>query len=124
MLALPAEISVLEEANDSPRQSSLYTTTSGYGHDFAGTTITFDGMENAVVKEESMFDYWHSQELNNSSTENHGTPDLKLTRHDKEHYCWSTEEGPVRTAVHRPSGTWTSSLVDTVAATNTTNLVD
>ena len=124
MLALPTEISLLEEADNTPQKSSMYTATSGYGHDFAGTTLTFDGMVNAVVKEESMFDYWHSQELNNSTIENHGTPDLKLTRHDREHYCWSTEEGPVRTAVHRPSGAWTSSLVDTVASSNSSTLVD
>ena len=124
MLALPTEITLLDEGKDVSQKSSLYTTASGYGHDFAGTTFTFDGMENAVVKEESMFDYWHSKELNNSSTEHHGTPDLKLNRHDKEHYCWSTEEGPVRTAVHRPSGAWTSTLVDTVAASNTSTLVD
>ena len=49
---------------------------------------------------------------------------MKLTRHDKAHLCWSTQEGTVRTAVYRPTGTWTTSLVDTVATSNASDLVD
>ncbi len=101
-----------------------FSLTSGYGHELAGTLVNVDGLVNAVVREESMFDYWHSVELNNSSTEHHGTPDMELTRYDVEHYCWSTEEGYVRTAVHRPNGYWASTLVDTVAASNASSLVD
>ena len=44
-----------------------------------------------------MFDMWISTAFNTSTNEHHGTPDMKLTRHDKQHFCWSTE-GPVRTA--------------------------
>ena len=105
-------------------RNSPFSLASGYGHDIAGTTVSIDGLDNAVVREESMFDYWISTELNNSSVEHHGTPDMELTRHDMEHYCWSTEEGAVRTATHRPNGQWTSSLVDTVTATNASSLVD
>ena len=101
-----------------------FSLSSGYGHELAGTLVNVDGLVNAVVREESMFDFWSSIELNNSSTEHHGTPDMKLTRYDVEHYCWSTEEGPIRTAIHRPNGYWSSSLVDTVAASNTSTLVD
>ena len=106
------------------RLNAAFSLTEGSSHEFGGTLVNVDGLENAVVREESMFDYWISTELNNSSLENHGTPDMKLTRYDREHYCWSTEEGSVRTAVHRPNGVWTSSLVDTVTATNATDLVD
>ena len=74
-------------------RNSPFSLASGYGHDIAGTTVSIDGLDNAVVREESMFDYWISTELNNSSVEHHGTPDMELTRHDMEHYCWSTEEG-------------------------------
>ena len=116
-------VEVLEDIQD-VRLNTAFAATEGSSHDFAGTSISVDGLQNAVVREESMFDYWISTELNNSTTEHHGTPDMKLTRYDREHYCWSTEEGAVRTAVHRPNGVWTSTLVDTVAAANTSSLVD
>ena len=101
-----------------------YSLESGYGHDIGSSTIDVDGLVQAKVREESMFDMWVTTEFNTSSTEHHGTPDMKLTRHDMEHYCWSTEEGPVRTATHRPNGHWTTTLVDTVASSNATDLVD
>ena len=114
---------ILEQASPSARMAP-FNLASGYGHELAGTTVTVDGLDNALVREESMFDYWITTELNNSSTEHHGTPDMKLTRADMEHYCWSTEEGSIRTAIHRPNGAWSTTLVDTVAATNTSSLVD
>ena len=123
MLAMPAPVETLDEPRD-VRHNAPFSLTSGYGHDLAGTSVSVDGLDGAIVREESMFDYWHATELNNSSSEHHGTPDMKLARHDKEHYCWSTEEGPVRTAVHRPNGAWSSTLVDTVAPANTSSLVD
>ena len=123
MLAVPAPPQTLDEPQD-VRRNAPFSLASGYGHDLAGTTVSVDGLVGAVVREESMFDYWHTLELNNSSVEHHGTPDMKLTFHDNEHYCWSTEEGPVRTAFHRPNGDWGSTLVDTVASANTSSLVD
>ena len=101
-----------------------YGLASGYGHDIGSTTLDVDGLVQASVREESMFDMWVSTAFNTSSTEHHGTPDVKLTRYDKEHYCWSTEEGPVRTAIHRPNGQWSTTLVDTVASSNSSELVD
>lgn len=123
MMENPSLIDALEDDPD-VRRNAPFSLSSGYGHDLAGTTVNVDGLVNAVVREESMFDSWMSHELNNSSVEHHGTPDMELTRHDNEHYCWSTEEGPVRTATYRPSGQWTSSLVDNVAASNASELVD
>ena len=116
----------MDELTDEPAVSlnAPFTLTSGYGHDLAGTAVNVDGLQNAVVREESMLDYWISSELNNSSFEHHGTPDMELTRHFNEHYCWATEEGSVRTAIHRPDGAWSSTLVDTVAASSATDLVD
>ena len=110
MLAMPAPVETLDEPHD-VRHNAPFSLTSGYGHDLAGTSVSVDGLDGAIVREESMFDYWHATELNNSSSEHHGTPDMKLARHDKEHYCWSTEEGPVRTAVHRPNGAWSSTCL-------------
>lgn len=119
----PGSVDVFD-GNEIPVMAAPFSLASGYGHDFAGTSVSVDGLDNALVREESMFDYWIATELNNSSVENHGTPDMALTRTDREHYCWSTEEGPVRTAIHRPNGAWSTSLVDTVAAANTSTLVD
>ena len=104
--------------------SGPFTQASGYGHDIAGSAIDVDGLVGATVREESMLDLWHTEGLNVSFGEHHGTPDMKLTRHDKAHLCWSTQEGTVRTAVYRPTGTWTTSLVDTVATSNASDLVD
>ena len=115
---------IFEESPENPQSSSPFTLSSGDGHDFAGTVISFDGLESAVVREESALDYWANVELNNSSVEHHGVPDMKLTRHNSEHFCWSTEEGPVRTAVHTPGGYWSSMLVDNVTASHSTGLVD
>ncbi|MEC8766606.1 MAG: hypothetical protein VXX16_03650, partial [Candidatus Thermoplasmatota archaeon] len=66
---------------------------SGYGHDIGGTTVDVDGLVQASVREESMLDLWTSETLNVSFGEHHGTPDIKLTRSDKTHFCWSTLEG-------------------------------
>lgn len=118
---------IVSELGDNPLQSSFsspFNQTSGYGHDFASTTISFDGLDEATVRDESILDLWVSEELINSSTEHHGTPDVQITRMGKHHYCWATEEGPVRTAVRTNTGVWSQSLVDTVTATNTSDLVD
>ncbi len=115
---------LFEASPETPQSSSPFTLTSGDGHDFAGTVISFDGLESGTVREESALDLWSNVELNNSSVEHHGTPDMKLTGSDSEHFCWSTEEGPVRTAIHRPSGSWTSMLVDNVTSSNSSGLVD
>ena len=115
---------VLGDSFENPQFSSPFTLSSGDGHDFAGAVISFDGLESATVRDESALDYWTSVELNNSSVEHHGVPDMKLTRHFTEHYCWSTEEGSIRTAIHTPSGYWTSMLVDNVAPASTSELVD
>ena len=96
---------------------------SGYGHDIGGTTVDVDGLVQASVREESMLDLWTSETLNVSFGEHHGTPDIKLTRSDKTHFCWSTLEGSVRTAVHR-TGVWSTTLVDAVDAANASTLVD
>ena len=104
--------------------SGPFSVTSGYGHDLGGMAIDVDGLVQTSVREESMFDLWSSETLNLSYGEHHGTPDMKLTRFDKTHLCWSTEEGTVRTAIHRPTGVWSNTLVDTVATSNASTLVD
>ena len=104
--------------------SGPFSVASGHGHDLGGMTIDVDGLVQVAVREESMLDLWSSHALNLSYGEHHGTPDMKLSRYDKTHLCWSTEEGTVRTAIHRPTGVWTDTLVDTVATANASTLVD
>ncbi len=120
----PSFETLLEDAASPSMRTGSFNLTSGYGHDIAGSAISVDGLDMATVRPESLLDYWWSEELNNSSVEHHGTPDMTLTRHNNEHYCWSTEEGPVRTALHRSNGLWQSSLVDNVTPANTSTLVD
>lgn len=123
LLMQPSDEPVLNES-DAIGFSGPFTQTSGYGHDLAGSVIDVDGLVGATVREESMLDLWLTEELNISFGENHGTPDMKLTGHDAAHLCWSTQEGAVRTAVYRPTGVWTTSLVDTVGTSNASDLVD
>ena len=122
MISYPLE-EKLEDVTDSS-SSSPFTTVSGSSHDFAGFTLNFDGLENATVRQESMLDLWESEVVMNSSGEHFGVPDLKLTRSTREHYCWTTLEGPVRTAIHTAGGAWETTLVDTVSASTVENLVN
>mgnify|MGYP001161365262 FL=1 len=122
-LAVPDE-ALSEDEPPTVALSGPFAQTSGYGHDLAGGTIDVDGLVQVTVREESMLDMWTSEMLNLSFGEHHGTPDMKMTRHDKTHLCWSTEEGSVRTAIYRPGQVWTVSLVDTVASSNRSDLVD
>ena len=100
---------------ESVQFSGPFSASSGYGHDLGGMAIDVDGLVQVAVREESMLDLWSSHTLNLSYGEHHGTPDMKLTRFDKTHLCWSTEEGTVRTAIHRDTGTtlegWPSTLM-------------
>ena len=68
---------IFDESTENPQSTSPFTLSSGDGHDFAGTVISFDGLESGTVREESALDFWSNVELNNSSVEHHGTPDMK-----------------------------------------------
>ena len=111
--------------------TSLVPFSNGYGHDFAGTVIDFDGLQGANVRSESALDVWRSEVLYslplwaNLANETPGTPDLVVTGQEKLNFCWSTLEGNIRVAGRHLNGNWDGSLVDTVAiATNQSTLVD
>ena len=59
----------------------------GYGHDFAGAQLDFDGLVQGVVREESGLNTW--VESTDSIFENStpGTPDLVLARGEKVNLC-------------------------------------
>ncbi len=110
---------------------SMVPFSNGYGHDFADTTIDFDGLLGAKVRSESALDVWRSEALNdqtlweNFTNETPGTPDIVVTGREKLNFCWSTVEGNIRVAGRYINGNWDGSLVDSVTpASNQSSLVD
>jgi len=115
------EAPVLDKAR-SVQFSSPFTAESGYGHDFGGMTVNYDGLDQAMVRQESVIDQFSLDLTMFNTSEHPGTPDVKLTRYAKQHWCWSTQEGNVRT--WSTSSDLNTSLVDSVAPANATELVD
>ena len=106
-------------------QTSEYVPFSnGYGHDFAGTQLDFDGLVQGVVRDESGLNTW--VESTDSIFENStpGTPDMVLARGESVNLCWTTAEGEVHYATQASNGSWNDALVDTVASTSEESLVD
>ena len=114
----------LNEQQDVLQTSAHVPFSSGYGHDFSGTQIDFDGLVQGVVREESGLNTWieSSDSLFENSTP--GTPDLVLARRENVNLCWTTAEGEVHYATQSSNGSWNDALVDTVAPTPETHLVD
>jgi len=125
-LVSPAEEpSVLSDA-PSPAMTSLHSASDGYGHDFGGANIVHDGLDDASVRMESLLESFEQTVRPALNGEQPGTPDLAVTRYGTQHWCWTTAEGTVRTAIvgHTGVANGNGSLVDNVAATNLTDLVD
>ena len=97
---------------------------SGYGHDFAGELISFDGLEQAEVRQESGLNIWTESTLHLFENSTPGTPDLVLNGREKMNLCWSTVEGEVHYASRTFTGSWTDAIVDTVAPSTEETLVD
>ena len=122
-MASPLQPSVTELGEELQVQSSSpFTAQSGYGHDFGGMSVTYDGLDQALVRQESLLDQFTLDVTAFNTSEHPGTPDVKLTRYAKQHWCWTTQEGSVRT--WSTSANLNTSLVDTVSSTNATELVD
>ena len=113
----------LNEQQDVLQTSAHVPFSSGYGHDFSGTQIDFDGLVQGVVREESGLNTWieSSDSLFENSTP--GTPDLVLARRENVNLCWTTAEGEVHYATQSSNGSWNDALVDTVAPTPETHLL-
>lgn len=123
------------EFNDSIVQSSspYVSLHDAYGHDFAGTTLSFDGLDSATVREESALDFWISQVFPTLTSQTMGTPDLVLRADEGFDVCWTSEEGGVYVgsfdggdlSTVAIQSAWTMYHVDTVAPSNSTSpLVD
>ena len=115
----------MDELTEEPEVSlnAPFTLTSGYGHDLAGrSTLMVCTMRWSVKNPCLIIGSAPSSTIPASNIT--APPTWNSRVHFNEHYCWATEEGSVRTAIHRPDGAWSSTLVDTVAASSATDLVD
>ncbi len=86
-----------------------------YGHDFAGSQISIDGLIDAEVRYESALDMWHSHIVLNAVNQTPGTPDIEFTGYQQLEMCWSTMEGQVRTMARNISGFETLMHVDDIS---------
>ena len=87
-----------------------------YGHDFAGSEVSIDGLVNAKVRAESALDLWESHLILNATNQTPGTPDIEFTGYQQVEMCWSTLEGQVRTYSRNISGFETLMHVDTIGS--------
>ena len=122
------------ELNDLLVQSSneYITFNDAYGHDFAGSSLSFDGLSDATVREESALDIWMNEMLLMLPNESMGSPDLKISHDEGFDACWTTEEGNVyvgsleggNASYSSVQSGWTMYLVDSVSPSNESSLVD
>jgi len=103
-----------------------------YSHEFAGTSLSFDGLNDATVREESALDIWMTEMLEMLPNESMGTPDLKLSRNEGFDACWTTQQGNVYVgslnggieSYSSVQNGWSMYLVDSVSPANESTLVD
>ena len=104
-----------------------------YSHDFAGSNLAFDGLDDATVREESALDIWMTEMLAVMPNESMGTPDIQLRHDEGFDACWTTEEGGVyvgsleggSSSYTSLTPSWNMYLVDSVTPSNvSTPLVD
>lgn len=103
-----------------------------YSHEFAGSSLSFDGLDDATVREESALDIWMTEMLQMLPNESMGSPDLKLRHDEGFDACWTTEEGNIyvgsleggNASYSSIQSGWSMYLVDSVSAANESSLVD
>ena len=101
-------------------------------HEFAGTSLAFDGLDDATVREESALDIWMTELLEMLPNETMGVPDIQLSHDEGFDACWTTEEGNVyvgsldggNASYSLVQSGWSMYLVDSVAPANASSLVD
>ena len=106
----------LEEPNVKFSNPFVNENSTFYGHDFAGSQISIDGLIDAQVRYESALDMWHSHVVLNAYNQTPGTPDIEFTGYQQLEMCWSTMEGQVRTMSRNISGFETLMHVDDVSS--------
>ena len=103
-----------------------------YSHEFAGTSLSFDGLNDATVREESALDIWMSEILEMLPNEIMGSPDIQINRDEGFDACWTTQQGNVYVgslnggseSYSSVQSGWSMYLVDSVSPTNESTLVD
>ena len=103
-----------------------------YSHDFAGSSLAFDGLDDATVREESALDFWMTEMLAALPNETMGSPDIQLSHDEGFDACWTTQEGNVyvgsldggAASYASVQSSWNMYLVDSVAPSNESTLVD
>ena len=98
LVSHPTPFDALQEEIQAMPTSAHVPFSSGYGHDFAGEFISFDGLEAAEVRQESGLDAWTQSTLHQFENITPGTPDVVLSGREKLNFCWSTTEGEVHYA--------------------------
>ena len=124
LVSHPTSVEALEEEVQSMPSSAHVPFSSGFGHDFAGEIISFDGLDQAEVRPESGLNVWTESTLHQFENLTPGTPDIVLSGREKMNMCWSTLEGEVHYASRTFNGAWTDAIVDTVAPSTEEALVD
>ena len=124
--SLTPVVTQMQDSNDtldetSTRLSNTFVDDNStfYGHDFAGSQISIDGLLNADVRYESALDMWHSHIVIDASNQTPGTPDIEFTGYQQIEMCWSTLEGQVRTMSRNITGFETVMHVDDISAYST-----
>ncbi|MDG1556624.1 MAG: hypothetical protein P8Q98_02370, partial [Candidatus Poseidoniaceae archaeon] len=102
--SLDAEQNVLQSSEHVPFSN-------GYGHDFAGVQLDFDGLVQGAVREESGLNTWVESTDSIFDNSTPGTPDLVLARGEYVNLCWTTAEGEVHYATQASNGSWNDALV-------------
>ena len=135
LVANPTSTESLEERDAVGLFSSeLVGLDDAYGHDFSGTTLNFDGLPDATVREESALDVWMALMVEQFPNQSIGSPDLHLNHDESFDVCWTTQSGDVYVGslggentsypTTDSSSQWTSSLVDSVTPQTAQNLVN
>ena len=124
LVANTPDVSVLEEDREIMPTSAHVPFSNGFGHDFAGSIISFDGLDQGEVREESGLNLWNEAVLHQFENITPGTPDIVLIGREKMNFCWSTLEGEIHYASQTYTGSWYDAVVDTVAPSTEETLVD
>ena len=105
----------LEEASSQFSNPFVDHNSTFYGHDFAGSQISIDGLIDATVRYESALDLWNSHVILDANNQTPGTPDIEFTGYQQLEMCWTTMEGQVRTMARNISGFETLMHVDDIS---------
>ena len=112
--------------------SEYVSLNNSYGHDFAGASLSFDGLNDATVREESALDIWMTEMLEMLPNESMGSPDIQLSHDEGFDVCWTTQQGNVyvgslnggNESYSSVQSSWSMYLVDSVSPANESTLVD